>query len=107
KMALPGSFLNKHVIKDNYKRQKFAEAEVERLALRYIVRSTELPSKTRLMAQIKLATMPKYTSITQVHNRCITSGYGRNVDTKTRLCHKQFRTKALEGYLTGIKKASW
>lgn len=73
------SYLNARVIKDQFKRLQYAEHEVTRNALRYIARNTELPPRARLEAQLQLASMPKYTSYTQIKNRCVASGHAKSV----------------------------
>lgn len=67
-------YVNARVLKDQFKRLQYAEHEVTRNALKYIARNTELPGNVRLEAQLQLASMPKYTSLTQVRDRCVASG---------------------------------
>ena len=78
-------YLNARVIKDQFKRLQFAEHEVTRNALKYIARNTELPPRVRLEAQLQLTSMPKYTSYTQVKNRCVASGHAKSVLTDFKL----------------------
>lgn len=95
-------YLNARVIKDQFKRLQFAEHEISRKALKYIARNTELPSKTRLEAQLQLASMPKYTSYTQIRNRCVASGHAKSVlsDFKlNRVCLLFFFFNKLEGVI--------
>lgn len=107
-IPLPGGPKNTtHIIRDNYKRYMFAENEVTRKALKYLAHNTTLPAKTRLEAQIQLHSMPHYTRPTQIHNRCIESGYGRSVIKEFRVCRIKFREMALNGELPGVRKASW
>lgn len=70
-------YVNARVIKDQFKRNQFAEHEVTRKALKYIARNTELPGNVRLEAQLQLASMPAYTSPTQIRDRCVASGNGK------------------------------
>ncbi|CCF56347.1 hypothetical protein KAFR_0B00470 [Kazachstania africana CBS 2517] len=107
KIKLPPGFVNARILRDNFKRQMVNENEVTVKALKYIARNTTLPSKSRLQAQLQLNMMPKYTKVTQVKNRCITTGSARSVISDFRLCRTQFREKALAGQLPGVKKGVW
>jgi small subunit ribosomal protein S14 len=133
-----GCFINKWVIRDHTKRKVFQEYEPERLvpfarcyqrltllsrqALRYIIRNTSLPQRTRAQAQLQLSQMHCYTRPTQIKNRCTMGGRGRGVFRAFRMARVswlavcgamtnsvqfQFRMNALEGKLVGVRKASW
>jgi small subunit ribosomal protein S14 len=98
---------------------------MHRQALRYIIRNTTLPPRTRAIAQLQLTQMHCYTRPTQIRNRCIMGGKGRGVlgDFKLSrvrrtanqlqgrrgltLVQYNFRMEALAGNLPGVKKASW
>lgn len=108
KFELPKhSYLNGRVIKDQFKRFQFAEHEVTRKALKYIARNTNMPFKARLEAQLQLTAMPKYTSLTQIRNRCVASGHLRSVLPDFKLNRTAFRERARAGQIPGVKKASW
>lgn len=106
-------------MRDLAKRLAAADAESTRQALRYITRNTTLPAKARTQAQLQLGDMPSNTRMNQVKNRCVETARGRGVFRDFRLCRVysimvdvtntqyQFRLKALEGELPGVKKASW
>ncbi|KIW07827.1 uncharacterized protein PV09_01745 [Verruconis gallopava] len=102
-----GSYVNKMVIRDHTKRKVFEEYEMDRQALRYIVRNTSLPARMRAQAQLDLSQMHPYTRLTQINNRCIFGGRARGVFRDFRMSRYQFRMNALEGNLPGVKKASW
>ena len=78
-------YVNGRVIKDQFKRLQYAEHEVTRNALRYIARNTELLARVRLEAQLQLTAMPKYTSYSQIKNRCVASGHAKSVLTDFKL----------------------
>ncbi|KAI4209473.1 MAG: hypothetical protein LQ351_007604 [Letrouitia transgressa] len=71
--------VNVHVLRDHTKRKVYEQNEVERQALRYIVRNTTLPQRARAEAQLRLSQMHAYTRFTQIKNRCIEGGKGRGV----------------------------
>ncbi|CAI5759814.1 unnamed protein product [Candida verbasci] len=98
--------VNARVLRDQHKRINFAQHEVTRNALKYIIRNEELPSRIRIEAQLQLATMPKYTSITQIRDRCIASGNSKSVITDFKLNRTEFRNRALAGQIPGVKVAS-
>ncbi|ODV94821.1 hypothetical protein PACTADRAFT_50679 [Pachysolen tannophilus NRRL Y-2460] len=106
-LKLPSTFLNTRVIRDHFKRQQAAEHEVTRNALKFIARNTALPARARLEAQLQLTTMPHYTRMNQISNRCVDSGRGKGILRDFRLCRYQFREQALSGVLPGVKKGIW
>ncbi|KAI1744631.1 ribosomal protein S14p/S29e [Xylaria scruposa] len=102
-----GSFVNIKVIRDHTKRKVFAEHEPERQALRYIIRNTTLPARTRAEAQLQLTKMHCYTRPTQIRGRCLLGGKGRGILRDFKLSRYNFRIQALSGNLPGVQKASW
>ncbi|KAK4539837.1 hypothetical protein LTR36_010298 [Oleoguttula mirabilis] len=102
-----GCFTNIKIIRDHTKRKVFEEHEPERQALRFMIRNTSLPQRTRAQAQLQLTQMHCYTRPTQIRNRCIMGGKGRGVFRDFRMARYQFRMKALAGQIPGVKKASW
>ncbi|KAI1114198.1 ribosomal protein S14p/S29e [Nemania sp. NC0429] len=102
-----GSFINVHVIRDHTKRKTFAAHEPERQALRYIIRNTTLPPRTRAEAQLQLTQMHCYTRPTQIRGRCLLGGKGRGILRDFKLSRYNFRMQALEGNIPGVRKASW
>ncbi|KAH6630487.1 hypothetical protein B0J18DRAFT_463340 [Chaetomium sp. MPI-SDFR-AT-0129] len=102
-----GCFTNIKIIRDHSKRKAFRDAEPERQALRYIIRNTTLPARTRAMAQLQLTQMHCYTRPTQIKNRCILGGKARGVFSDFKMTRYNFRLQALAGNLPGVTKASW
>lgn len=95
------------IIKDNAKRQAFAETELEQLALKNIARNTLLPTKVRMQAQLQLASMPNYTKISQIRNRCLLTGSGRAVVGQVGLNRNKFRDMVLRGEIPGFTGGNW
>ncbi|KAK7680066.1 hypothetical protein QCA50_016791 [Cerrena zonata] len=50
--------------------------------------------------------MPKYTSPTQIKDRCVASGHSRSVIHDFKLNRTAFRERARAGQIPGVKKAS-
>ncbi|KAG0062035.1 40S ribosomal protein mrp2, mitochondrial [Linnemannia elongata] len=69
--------------------------------------NTALPAKVRAQAQLQLNAFPRDARPTAIHNRCLETGRGRGVLRAFRLCRFQFRLKALEGELPGVRKSTW
>ena len=68
-------------------------ANPPRQALRYIIRNTTLPPRTRAEAQLQLTQMPVYSRPTQIRNRCILGGKSRAILSDfrmTRVCTLYF-----------------
>ena len=86
KFKLPTSYINHMVLRDHFKRLQAAEHEVTIQALKYIARNTQLPPRARLEAQLQLTTMPNYTRMTQIKDRCVASGSAKSVIKDFRLC---------------------
>lgn len=77
--------INALVLRDHFRRLQFSEHEITRLALKFIARNTNFPSKLRLEAQIQLSSMPKNTTYSQIKNRCVATGTARSVITDFKL----------------------
>lgn len=86
KFKLPTSYINHMILRDHFKRLQAAEHEVTIRALKYIARNTQLPPRARLEAQLQLSTMPNYTRMTQIKDRCIDSGSSKSVIKQFHLC---------------------
>ena len=54
-----------------------------------------------------LDTMKKDSSPTRLRNRCYTCGRGKGVYKRFRMCRICIRKSFNNGYLPGLKKASW
>ncbi|KAK5662822.1 hypothetical protein OQA88_6233 [Cercophora sp. LCS_1] len=102
-----GCYVNTRIIRDHSKRKAFEAAEPERQALRYIIRNTTLPARTRAIAQLQLSQMHCYTRPTQIRNRCIMGGRARGILADFKMSRFMFRMNALAGNIPGVKKASW
>ncbi|KAK9478007.1 mitochondrial 37S ribosomal protein [Lipomyces japonicus] len=107
RVPAPLCFVNSKILGDHAKRQLVAQYEPLRRALGFIVKNTTLPYRVRVQAHLKLAELPRYTSSTQVRNRCIESGKGRAIISNFRMSRYALRMNALKGNIPGVKKASW
>ncbi|CAO3680395.1 unnamed protein product [Rhizopus microsporus] len=99
--------MRSRVLRDIKARQAVADNEVVRQAFKFITRNETLPARICHQAQLQLNAMPKNTSPAYIHNRCVATGHGSGILREFKLCRYQFRLKALNGELPGVKKASW
>lgn len=99
--------INARVLRDHFKRLQFAEYEVKRNALKYIARNEELPPRVRVEANLQLTSMPKYTSFTQIRDRCVATGNSKSLIRDFKLNRTAFRNRARAGLIPGVHVASW
>ena len=79
---------------------------ISRQALRYIIRNTTLPGRTRAQAQLQLSQMHCYTRPTQIKNRCIEGGKGRGVLGKHfRMARVRVQAVQALGQQEGVQEA--
>ncbi|KAF3941409.1 hypothetical protein ABW19_dt0206957 [Dactylella cylindrospora] len=100
-------YIQSRIFRDAYKREQFAKHEVERKALRYIVRSSQFTPREKTEAQLQLTQLPVSSQPTKIKNRCTVGGKGRGVLREFKMARFPFRMAALAGDLPGVKKASW
>lgn len=95
------------MLTDRIRRQLVADAEIPRIALRYVTHETSFPYKTRMLAQFKLAEMRAHTSQHRLVRRCILTGRARSVLDEFNVSRIKFREMALKGQLLAVQKSSW
>jgi len=70
--------------------------------------SGDVASSKKLREVIEsIDTMKKNSSPTRLRNRCFTCGRGKGVYKRFRMCRICIRKSYNNGYLPGLKKASW
>lgn len=115
---------NIRVLRDMKARELVKANELIRRAYLYVARNETLPPHVRHQAQLQLNTFGRYTRPTTVKNRCSETGRGRGIMSEFALCRVsplfccpasvrstvfqyQFRLKALNDEIPGVRKASW
>ena len=83
---------------------KYRELRAE---LKEVIRSPKSSDEEFEAALLKLQKLPRDSSHTRVRNRCLLTGRPRGYYRKFGLSRMGLRQKALEGFLPGVKKASW
>jgi small subunit ribosomal protein S14 len=98
----------KSSIEKNMRRAKLAKAMAPRRArLKALARDRDANPEDRFEAQLKLAQLPRNSSLTRVRNRCELSGRPRGVYRKFRLSRIAVRELASSGLIPGMVKSSW
>ena len=95
------------ILKDLKKRHTFAEHESLSLFLKVLALNNMLPMQTQRAAFDALALRSKDACITRIRNRCLISGRGRGIIKEWGISRHNFRRLADEGYLAGVRRASW
>jgi small subunit ribosomal protein S14 len=98
----------KSSIEKNARRAKMAKALGPRRArLKALARDRDADPEDRFEAQLKLARLPRNSSLTRVRNRCSLSGRPRGVYRKFGLSRIAVRDLASSGQIPGMVKSSW
>nr|AYQ95039.1 ribosomal protein S14 [Palmellopsis texensis] len=91
------------------------ELKRQRLVMRYAKKRSQLKEeikkasslKEKLTLHRKLQQLPRNSSPVRLHNRCLVTGRPKGYYRDFGLSRHVLREMALEGFLPGIKKASW
>nr|AYQ94566.1 ribosomal protein S14 [Cylindrocapsa geminella] len=78
----------------------------KREMLKNIIKKTSF-FKEKLALHRKLQSFPRNSSVTRLHNRCMITGRPQGYFRDFGLSRHMLRQLAHEGFLPGIKKASW
>jgi small subunit ribosomal protein S14 len=98
----------KSSIEKNQRRAKMAKAMAPRRArLKALARDRDANPEDRFEAQLKLARLPRNSSVTRVRNRCQLTGRPRGTYRKFRLSRIAVRELASSGQIPGMVKSSW
>ena len=98
----------KSMIEREVKRAKLVKQYAsKRLALKDIAKNQDLPMEQRFKAQLKLASLPRNSSATRLHNRCQLTGRPHAYYRKLKLSRIMLRELASFGQIPGMVKSSW
>lgn len=84
-----------------------AKYATKRAALKVIAANQTLPMETRFKAQIKLAALPRNSSATRLHSRCLVTGRPKSYYRKLKMSRIALRDYASKGEIPGMVKSSW
>tara|TARA_B100001094_G_C17965749_1_gene687782 strand:- start:577 stop:882 length:306 start_codon:yes stop_codon:yes gene_type:complete len=96
------------MINRELKRQKLvAQFADKRSELKKIVNNSDLTMEERFMARLKLAKLPRNSSPTRLHNRCLITGRPKAYYRKLKMSRIALRDLASRGEIPGMVKSSW
>ena len=98
----------KSMVERQKKRQRMvAQYAAKRAALKAVAEDQERPMDERFRARLKLAELPRNSSATRLHNRCLVSGRPRAYHRKLKMSRIALRDLASVGQIPGMVKSSW
>ncbi len=90
------------------KRQALVEKyAAKRAALKEVARNESLPREERFKATLQLAKLPRNSSPSRLHNRCLVTGRPKAYYRKLRMSRIALRDLASQGQIPGMVKSSW
>ena len=98
----------KSMVNREVKRAKLVKQFAARRAvLKAVVTDQAKPMEERFKATIKLASLPRNSSATRMHNRCQLTGRPHAYYRKLKLSRIMLRDLASFGQIPGMVKSSW
>lgn len=95
------------VEREKKRRKMVAQYAAKRAALKAIAKDPNLAQEDRFTARLKLAELPRNSSKTRLHNRCLVTGRSRGVESRFKMCRIILRDLASRGQIPGMVKSSW
>lgn len=95
------------VEKDKKVRKTVARYAAKRQELKAIVMDQDRPIEERFRAQLKLASLPRNSSKTRIHNRCEVTGRPHAYYRKLKMSRIALRELGSVGAIPGLVKSSW
>lgn len=96
------------MIERNKKRIKMSKSlSSKRQKLLDVARDRNAKPEDIFEANLKLAKLPRNSSVVRVRNRCVLSGRPRGYYRKFDISRIALRELASEGKLPGVRKSSW
>jgi small subunit ribosomal protein S14 len=93
--------------KNNRRRRMAKKYSGRRTRLKEIARDKARPMEERFAATLKLAELPRNSSVTRVRNRCEMTGRPRAFYRKHKLSRIALRDLGSKGLIPGLLKSSW
>jgi small subunit ribosomal protein S14 len=98
----------KSMIERELKRQKLVDQyAAKRAALKAIVNDKSKSVEERFKASLKLASLPRNSSATRLHNRCQLTGRPHAYYRKLKISRIMLRELGSNGEIPGMVKSSW
>ena len=90
------------------RRQKMvAKYATKRAELKLAAKDESLSVEERFKARLKLAKLPRNSSATRLHNRCLVTGRPKAFYRKLKMSRIALRDLASKGEIPGMVKSSW
>ncbi len=90
------------------KRQKLVDRYASKRAeLKLAAKDDTLSVEDRFKARLKLAKLPRNSSATRLHNRCLVTGRPKAFYRKLKMSRIALRDLASRGEIPGMVKSSW
>ena len=93
--------------KNNRRRRLSKKYSGRRSRLKAIARDKSKPMEERFAASLKLAELPRNSSVTRVRNRCEVTGRPRGFYRKLKMSRIALRDLGSKGMIPGLVKSSW
>ena len=98
----------KSMVNREVKRAKLVKQHAsKRAALKAVINDQSKPVEDRFKATLKLASLPRNSSATRIHNRCQLTGRPHAYYRKLKLSRIMLRDLASFGQIPGMVKSSW
>jgi small subunit ribosomal protein S14 len=98
----------KSSIEKNRRRERLTKQYLERRAkLKAIAHDKTRPMEERFAATLKLAELPRNSSATRIHNRCVITGRPKAYYRKLKMSRIALRELGSKGMIPGLLKSSW
>ncbi|MES2522778.1 MAG: 30S ribosomal protein S14 [Gemmatimonadota bacterium] len=94
-------------VKNEERKEIVARYATKRAALKATISSTKATDEEKRDAVNALARLPRNSSATRIRNRCAMSGRPRGFLRHFGLSRIALRDMALNGFIPGVRKASW
>jgi small subunit ribosomal protein S14 len=96
------------MVQRELKRQRLVAQYAERRAkLKAIATDESQSTEDRFKARLKLAKLPRDSSATRLHNRCLITGRPKAYYRKLKMSRIALRDLASHGEIPGMVKSSW
>jgi small subunit ribosomal protein S14 len=93
--------------KNNRRRAMAKKFAGRRSRLKAVIKDQSKPMEERFEASLKLAQVPRNSSMTRIRNRCELTGRPRGVYRKHKLSRIALRELGSKGLIPGLVKSSW
>ncbi|KAK8392630.1 hypothetical protein O3P69_014806 [Scylla paramamosain] len=105
--ATTHKYPNWKMIKEVKHRKLVKEYAFERININALRKNKILPAELQEIADKEIADLPRKSSISQLHKRCMLTSRPRGLVTRWRLSRIVWRNEADYNKLSGIQRAMW